>query len=67
MSKSNTVKNVSAMEVRAWASKKGLCAGRRGRLSLATIAAFNKAHKVRRYDLTDARLSEIERRQLASA
>lgn len=62
--KSNTeIEIVTDAQVRAWAVRKGLCSGVRGRLPLSTIEAYNKAHKVRRYDLSAARVAEIERRR----
>lgn len=39
-------KTPTSAEVRAWAVSKGLAAAGRGRLSLAAVDAYNRAHKV---------------------
>lgn len=40
---------VSAAFVRAWARRKGLTVGLRGRLNPNVVEAFNKAHRVKYY------------------
>lgn len=41
---------VSAAFVRAWARRKGFYVGQRGRLDSDVVEAFNKAHRVKRYE-----------------
>lgn len=49
MTTATATKPASAEEVRAWAQKKSIPVGSRGRFSADLIEAFNKAHRVKAY------------------
>jgi hypothetical protein len=39
----------TAADVRAWARRKGLTVGKRGHLPKDVVAAFNRAHRARKF------------------
>lgn len=49
MSNTNTIEEVDAAYVRAWARKRGYSVGSRGHLPEEVAEAFNRAHRTKRY------------------
>jgi hypothetical protein len=52
MTTTNSTVAVTAETVRVWARNKGMEVAGHGRLNSEVIAAFNKAHKSRQYEVT---------------